>query len=160
MAKAYDSYIVTFRWNLNDIIYNCKAILEDMEKFSPRFDWEYLSLKEAMETLKSPRTTKEKVYKTLRKLVQTWEIFGEDTDEMKKAYKEEKEVFVIISSGDGQIPVLCCLSERDLFEYDEVEYEEDSEESVEEVLESLPESVDEVVIKGVKYKKVTKWEKA
>ena len=157
MAKAYDSYVVTFRWDLNDIIYNCKDILKDLEPT----DRDYQEFKTATETLKSPRTTKEKVYKTLRKLVQTWEIFGEEIDEMKQAYDEEKEVFVIISSGDGQIPVLCCLSEKDLFEYEE-DSEEDVEEDVQDVLGSLPEVVDEVTIKGVKNKKVfvAKWQKA
>ena len=76
---------------------------------------------------------------------------------MEKAYKEEKDVFITITSRDGQIPVLCCLSQKDLFEY-----EKDSEEDVPDTLESLPEVVDEVTIKGVKYKKVlvAKWEKA
>lgn len=162
MAKVndYDSeYVATFRWNLNDIIYNCEDILRDLEKVNPRFDRDYQELLAATETLKSPRTTNEEVYKTLRKLVRTWDIFGEEFDEMEKAYKEEKDVFIIISSRDGQIPVLCCLSEKDLFEN-----EKSSEEEIEDVLKSLPNMIEEVTIKGVKYEKVlvttTKWKKA
>ena len=160
MAKVNDSeYVTTFRWNLNDIIYNCEEILKELEKVSPRFDRDYRELKTATETLKFPRTTKEEVYNTLRKLVRTWEIFGEEIDEMERAYRGEKDVFVIISSRDGQIPVLCCLSEKDLFEH-----EEDSEEDVQDILKSLPNSVEEVTIKGVKYEKVLvttmKWKKA
>ena len=150
---------VTFRWNLNVIIHNCEEILKSWSGVEYNFSKKYRCLQTATETLKSPRTTKEEVYKTLRKLVETWHIFGAEIDEMKKAYEEDKEVFVIISSGDGQrqIPVLCCLSQKDLFEP-----EKESEEGVQDTLESLPEVVDEVTIKGVKYKKVlvAKWEKA
>jgi hypothetical protein len=158
MAKVSDSeYIMNFRWNLNDIIYNCEEILKDLEKVSPCFDRDYREFRAATETLKSPRTTNEEVYNILKNLVRKWDIFGDEFDEMEKAYKEEKDVFIIISSRDGQIPVLCCLTEKDLFEN-----EKESEEDVQDTLESLPEVVDEVTIKGVKYKKVliAKWEKA
>ena len=156
--KVSDSeYVMNFRWNLNDIIYNCEEILKDLEKVSPCFDRDYREFRAATETLKSPRTTNEEVYNILKKLVRTWDIFGEEFDEMEKAYKEEKDVFIIISSRDGQIPVLCCLTEKDLFEN-----EKESEEDVQDTLKSLPGVVDEVTIKGVKYKKVlvAKWEKA
>lgn len=156
--KVSDSeYVMNFRWNLNDIIYNCEEILKDLEKVSPCFDRDYREFRAATETLKSPRTTNEEVYNILKNLVRKWDIFGEEFDEMEKAYKEEKDVFIIISSRDGQIPVLCCLTEKDLFEN-----EKESEEDVQDTLKSLPEVVDEVTIKGVKYKKVlvAKWEKA
>ena len=155
--KVDDSkYGVMFRYNLNEIIYKCECLFKNLEKVK-NYRALLQELKTATETLKSPCTTKEEVYKTLRKLVQTWEIFGEDIYEMKKAYKEDKEVIVIITSRDGQIPVLCSLTQKDLFEP-----EKESEEEIEDVLKSLPNMIEEVTIKGVKYKKVlvAKWEKA
>ena len=99
----------TFNWELDDIIKNCETLIM-RESMSNSCRLEQLSA-----VLESRHSSPARKHEVLKELCREWNIFGVDFLEMQHVYAEGREFFVIVESED--VPVLCCLTEKDVFNF-------------------------------------------